>query len=68
MLHTIGNYTLFSLQLGKPHEFQYSDLSNITQNFDGRPLSGQGRLIGKGGFGEVFLGKLNFQLKGYVLL
>ena len=28
----------------------------MTNSFDPRPLSEYGRLIGKGGFGEVFLG------------
>ena len=28
----------------------------MTNSFDQRPLSEHGRLIGKGGFGEVFLG------------
>ncbi len=41
---------------GKPCELSYNALRAITGGFDRRPVEKGGRLVGKGGFGEVFIG------------
>uniref|UniRef100_A0A665X7Z2 Interleukin-1 receptor-associated kinase 4 n=1 Tax=Echeneis naucrates TaxID=173247 RepID=A0A665X7Z2_ECHNA len=39
--------------------FMYSDLMEITGNFDDRPMSDGGSRLGEGGFGTVYKGLLN---------
>ncbi|XP_034390290.1 interleukin-1 receptor-associated kinase 4 isoform X1 [Cyclopterus lumpus] len=39
--------------------FFYNELMRITGNFDDRPISDGGRLLGEGGFGTVYKGLLN---------
>lgn len=37
--------------------FEYLQLEKITNNFNNTPVKEKGNLLGKGGFGEVYLGK-----------
>ena len=36
--------------------YRYEDLQAYTDNFNTKPLDLGGRLLGKGGYGEVFFG------------
>ncbi|XP_053572710.1 interleukin-1 receptor-associated kinase 4 [Bombina bombina] len=42
--------------------YTFHELVKITSNFDDRPLSAGGNKVGEGGFGVVYLGKLNSKL------
>ena len=39
-------------------KFSYKFLQQVTDDFSSVPLSDGGRLLGEGGFGEVFKGKV----------